>query len=108
MQRPLGQELHDGADRIFAELLGTFGEAVSEHGALPSGGGRVQRLTGKRGGSRRADAGAINANLPQGWAQFTDPLTNQPFYHNEANGVSSVSSAYPRTLDSSFQDSPFS
>jgi hypothetical protein len=40
---------------------------------------------------RRADGGPVNSGLPPGWAEYTDPLTNQPFYYNDHDGVSSVS-----------------
>ncbi len=77
----------EDAGEFFNGVLETLEHVVSGLGS------EKHSLSGisKHRHMRRADDGPVNSGLPPGWAEFTDPLTNQPFYYNEHDGVSSVS-----------------
>ncbi len=84
--QPLREELVEDAGEFFNGVMDTLEHVVSGLGVQKrdlSGISKHRRM--------RRDGGPVNSGLPPGWAEYTDPLTNQPFYYNEHDGVSSVS-----------------
>jgi len=102
-QATLGEEVTSGIREVYSGVLDTMetlaGGVEKEAAELTAGltGGR--NSAGARTGVRR-DGTVINSGLPSGWKEYTDPLTNSPYYSNAATGVSSWAIPQPDLVSS--------